>query len=617
MKKFKAQSQRVLDMMINSIYTNKEIFLRELLSNCSDAIDKLYYLGPESGISGLNRSDFAIEIKVDEINRTLTICDNGIGMSESELENNLGVIAQSGSLQFKSEKDLGEDINIIGQFGVGFYSAFMVADKVEVFTRSYKEEQAFCWVSRGAEGYDIKPCEKASRGTEVVLHLKKDTEEENYSRFLEEYEIRNLVKKYSDYLRYPIKMLVTKYTEASEETPATPYKAEETLNSMVPLWNKKKSEISKETYSSFYRNDFGDYEAPIRIIHYRVEGKVDYKALLFVPSHAPFDFYSKNYEKGLKIYTNGVLISDKCAELLPDYFSFVKGLIDSDLPLNVSRETIQHNYQLKAIASNIESKIKKELAEMRDFAREDYEKFFKAFGLQLKYGVYANWGEKKELLSDLLLFHSVKQDRMITFKEYKESIAEGQKFIYYAVGKTVEGIKASPLCAKVEEQGFDVLCCTEEIDDFVLKAIEKVEDLELKNVESADLGFSEELREEDKDLVDYIKQVLEGKVVKVKTSTHLGKHPVCMGSEGELTLEMEKVFATLPETAGAGAKAQKVLEINVNHPIYTYLKDLFEKDKEKIKEVAEVLYQGALMIAGFPVTAPTQFIDLVCGLIAK
>ncbi len=616
MKKFKTQSQRVLDLMINSIYTHKEIFLRELLSNCSDAIDKLYFKGLEGGVSGLNRSDFAIEIKADKDARTLTVSDNGIGMTAEELDNNLGVIAKSGSLQFKNENDLKDDVNIIGQFGVGFYSAFMVADKVEVVSKAYGATDANVWISGGTEGYDVKPAAREGNGTDVIMHIKPNTEDESYDEYLEEYGLRNLVKKYSDYLRYPIKMTVTKYKPAEEEgKPSEPYTEVETLNSMTPLWNKSKSEISKESYDGFYRSDFNDYEAPIRVIHYKVEGKVDYKALLFIPSHAPYDFYTKSYEKGLKIYTNSVLISDRCPELLPDYFSFVKGLVDSDLPLNVSRETVQHNYRLKAIAANIESKVKKELSEMRDSVREDYEKFFKAFGLQLKYGIYADWGAKKDLLSDLLIFHSAKQDKLVTFKEYAEAAVADQKYIYYAVAKTIDAAKALPQCEKVLNAGYDVLCCTDDIDEFALKAIEKIEDKELKNVENADIGIEDEEREEDKALTDYVKECLGDKVVKVKTSSKLGNHPVCMGSEGALTLEMEKVFAGLPEGANGGAKAEKVLELNVNHPLFAELKRMLAEDKDRLKDTASILYDGALMIAGLPVASPSAFVNLLCDLL--
>jgi len=619
MRKFKTQSQRVLDLMINSIYTHKEIFLRELLSNCSDALDKLYFKGLNGGISGLNRSDFVIRIAVNKDARTLTISDNGIGMTADELDNNLGIIAKSGSLQFKTENDIkADDMSIIGQFGVGFYSAFMVADKVEVVSKAYGTNEANMWISEGTDGYDIQPCEKADYGTDITLHIKPDTEDEKYGEYLEEYEITALVKKYSDYLRYPIKMNVTKYKPAEEEgKPSIPYMEENTLNSMTPLWNRKKSEVSKETYDSFYRDNFPDYEAPIRTIHYSVEGKVDYKALLFIPSHTPYDYYTKAYEKGLKIYTNGVLIDECCKELIPDHFSFVKGIVDSDLPLNISRETIQHNYRIKAIANNIESKIKKELAEMRDMAREDYEKFFKAFGMQLKYGVYADWGANRELLGDLLLFYSVKNDKMVTFKEYTETIAEGQKYIYYATGKTVDAIKVMPKCEKVINAGYDVLCCTDDIDDFAMKALEKIGELELKNVESANLGIEEEERPEDKELCDYIKECLGGKVVKVKTSTKMGEHPLCMGSEGEITLEMEKVFAGLPNEQTRGAKAQKILEINANHSIYNKLKNIFESDKEKVKAYANILYDGAMLLGGLQIENATEFVEGMCKLLAE
>lgn len=611
MKKFKTESQKVLDLMINSIYTHKEIFIRELLSNASDAIDKLYYKSLTDGISGLSREDFGIEIKADKEARTLTISDNGIGMTEDELDKNLGVIARSGSREFKESAEKNDEIGIIGQFGVGFYSAFMVSDKVEVISKAYGEDKAYIWTSNGSDGYDVKESERDGHGSTVILHLRADTEEENYTKFLEEYELRSLVKKYSDYIRYPIKMETTQYKEVDGKEES--YKAEETLNSMVPIWKKNKNEIKKEEYEAFYRDTFYDYEAPARVIHTSAEGKVDYKALLFIPSHPQYDFYTKNFEKGLKLYTDGVLITDCCKDLLPDYFAFVKGLVDSQLTLNVSRETIQHNSQLRFIANNIEKKIKSELLAMLETDRDTYLKFYKGFARQLKFGVYDGFGQNKETLQDLLLFHSVKEDKLVSFKEYVANMLDSQKVIYYATGNSVESIKALPLCEKILDDGYDILCMTEDVDEFVIKIMHDYDGKEFKAISAYDESAAE-VAVENKDLTDFIKDALGDKVTEVKLSSRLKSHPVCLSVKGELSMEMEKVLNQAPD-AQQGIKAEKVLEINAGHEIYSKLQTLFENDKDKLKKVSEVLYNQALLIEGMPVENPTKLASLVCDLI--
>lgn len=611
MKKFKTESQKVLDLMINSIYTHKEIFIRELLSNASDAIDKLYYKSLTDGISGLAREDFAIEIKADKDARTLTISDNGIGMTEDELDKNLGVIARSGSQEFKKNVENTEDINIIGQFGVGFYSAFMVSDRVEVVSKAYGTDEAHVWISNGSDGYEIKPAERDGHGTAITMHIRPDTEEEKYGLFLEEYEIKDLVKKYSDYIRYPIKMETTQYKEVDGKQES--YKAEETLNSMVPLWKKNKNEIKKEEYEAFYRDTFYDYEAPARVIHTSAEGKVDYKALLFIPSHPQFDYYTKNFEKGLRLYTDGVLITDCCKDLLPDYFGFVKGLVDSQLTLNVSRETIQHNSQLRFIANNIEKKIKSELEAMINTDRETYEKFYKGFGRQLKYGIYESYGAKKDVLQDLLMFHSIKEDKLVTLKEYVEKMLESQKGIYYATGNTVEAIKALPLCEKILDDGYDILCLTEDIDEFVIKVMQNYDGKEFKAISAYD-ETSAEVAVENKELTDFIKESLGDKVSEVKLTNRLKSHPVCITTKGELSTEMEKVLNRAPD-AQAGIKSEKVLEINANHPIYEKLVKYFAEDKDKVKKLSEVLFEQAMLIEGVAPENPTHLAALICELV--
>ncbi len=622
MKKFKAESKKVLDLMINSIYTNKEIFLRELLSNASDAIDKLYFKSLQLGTTGLSRSDFHIDISVDRENRILRISDNGIGMTEDELENNLGVIARSGSYDFKHDetaKDAlkADDINIIGQFGVGFYSAFMVSDKVEVVSKAYGSDKAYKWTSNGADGYDITEAEKDSYGTDIILHIKPDDENEDYCKYLEEYSLRQLVKKYSNYITYPIRMMCTKYDYDVPEG-EEPKKTEEleTLNSMVPLWKKNKADITKEEYDAFYKEMFYDGEAPLRTLHFSMEGAVDFKALLFIPSKTPYNYYSRDYEKGLKLYTNGVLITDKCKDLLPDYFSFVRGVVDTDIQLNLSRETVQQSRSLKAIASSIEKKIKQELENMLNEARSEYEEFFKNFGLQLKFGIYQNYGMNKAVLQDLLLFKSVKQDKYVTLKEYLTAMPEDQKFIYYATGKSVDAIKLMPQLDKVTEKGYDVLCMTDDVDEFTVKFINDYESKQFRNVSGNDLGIEDEdAAEEYKELADFMKETLGDKVEKVRISTRIKNHPVCFTAEGDVSIEMEKVFNAMPNANGQ-VKAKKVLELNSASPVVEKLNSMFENDKEKAKELTDVLYQMACIIEGMPVGNPTALTDAVCKLIA-
>lgn len=618
MKQFKAESKKVLDLMINSIYTNKEIFLRELLSNASDAIDKLYFKSIQLGTTGLARSDFHIDITVDRDSRTLTISDNGIGMTEKELENNLGVIAKSGSLDFKQNNQLKEeDINIIGQFGVGFYSAFMVSDKVEVISKAYGEEQAYKWTSNGADGYEIEPTEKATNGTDIVLYIKKDDENDDYCRYLEEYSIKQLVKNYSNYITYPIRMMCTKYDYDVPEG-EEPKKSEqlETLNSMIPLWKKNKTEITDEEYKAFYKEMFYDGEEPCKVIHLSMEGTVDYKALLFIPSVAPYNFYTRDYEKGLKLYTNGVLITNKCKDLLPDYFSFVKGVVDTEVQLNLSRETVQHSKNLKAIATSIEKKIKQELENMLANDREKYETFYKAFGLQLKFGIYQSFGMNKNTLQDLVLFDSAKQDKQVTLKEYVSAMPEDQKYIYYATGKTVDAIKLMPQIDKIFEKGYDVLCMTDDVDEFAVKSINEYADKQFRNISGGDLGIDEEMVETDQDIAQLIKEQLGDKVEKVRISNRIKNHPVCFTAEGDVSLEMEKVMNAMPNSNGM-IKAKRVLEINNESKLAQKLKACYAEDKEKIKPLSDILFGLAEIIEGIQIDNPTAFADKICELLSE
>lgn len=616
MKKFKTESQKVLDIMINSIYTNKEIFLRELVSNASDALDKLAYQSLTDG-SGLDRSTLEIKIKADKERGTLTISDNGVGMSAEELETNLGTIAKSGSEAFKKSLDGAADVDIIGQFGVGFYSAFMVADKVEVLSAK-QDSEAHLWVSRGAEGYEISAAEKPDgRGTTITLTLKTDTDEEQYSKYLNDYTLQSLVKKYSDYIRYPIK-LWTVVSDECDDPDCEEHHHEEifdwqTVNSMTPLWKKNKKDVSAEEYDSFYSDNFFDYEKPLHVVHTSAEGTVDYKALLFFPAHPPFNYYQKSYEKGLKLYTNGVLITDKCADLLPDCYSFVKGLVDSELTLNISRETIQQNRQLKLIAANLEKKITGELSSLLENDREKYEQFWKSFGLQLKFGVYDNWGAKKEQLKDLLLFHSLKQDKLVTLKEYSDSCAEDQQNVYYATGASIESIKNLPQVAKVTEKGFDVLCLTEDVDEFALKVLEKYNEKPFKSVSDESIASSED---ENPDLSAFVKNALGEGIAKVKCCKNSASHPVCLTTEGEISIEMEKVLNSMPNVGEHKVSATKVLEINTAHPVYERLVQWLESDKDKLTNASKVLYQQARLIEGLAVENATELADLVAKFIA-
>ena len=621
-KQFKAESKKLLDMMINSIYTNKDIFLRELISNASDALDKLYYRSLSDNESGFSRDDFKIQLAVDKENRTLTISDNGCGMSREELESNLGTIAKSGSLDFKSGLEEKSEVEIIGQFGVGFYSAFMVSDTVTVVSRVHGADTAYQWESSGADGYTIKETEKDEPGTTITLKIKEKTEEFDYDKYLEQYTLQDIVQKYSDYIRYPIMMDMTesKRKEGSEdeyETVVTPTQ----LNSMVPIWRKNKNEITEEEYEEFYKSKFYDFEKPLLTVHSKTEGQVTYDALLYVPSHAPFDYYTKSYEKGLQLYSNGVLIMDKCADLLPDYFSFVKGLVDSaDLSLNISRETLQQDHILKIIAKNLEKKIKSELEKMLRNKREDYETFYKAFGLQLKYGVYADYGMNKDVLQDLLMFWSSSEKKLVTLKEYVSRMSEEQKSIYFACGETNDKIDMLPQADAVKEKGFEILYCTDDVDEFALQMLREYDGKQFMNIcaDKLDLDTEEEkeeLKKENEDtkaLRDFMKETLGDSVSEVVFTNKLKNYPVCLTSEGMLSLEMEKVLASMPNANGM--KAKIALEINRDHPIAGKLKELFETDKETVKKYTKILYAQGCLIGGKTVENPAEFSELVSEL---
>ena len=632
-KEFKAESKRLLDLMINSIYTHHEIFLRELISNASDAVDKMYYRSLTEN-DGMSREDFYIRLTVDKENGMLTVSDNGCGMTAEELENNLGTIAKSGSLAFKQENEAKEDIDIIGQFGVGFYSAFMVADHVKVVSRPYGSEQAWCWESDGADGYTLEETTKDSFGTDVILTMKKDTEDEKFSDYLESYRLSQLVKKYSDYIRYPIKMVVEgeRLKEGTGKDGKDPkyetYTEDRTLNSMVPIWKKSKSEVTDEDYNRFYQDKFFDYTAPARVIYSSTEGASTYHALMFIPARTPYDYYSRNYEKGLQLYASGVLIMDKCADLLPDYFSFVKGLVDSeDLSLNISREMLQHDRQLRLIASRLEKKIKSELKSMLLNDREKYEDFFKNFGLQLKYGVYSDYGAHKDLLQDLLLFYSSSEKKMVTLEEYVSRMKEGQKYIYYACGETTDRIDRLPQTELLKDKGYEILYLTDDVDEFALRMMMKFDDHEFKNVADKDLGLeteeesseSKKLNEDNSELLRYMKDALGEKVTAVRLSERLKSHPVCLSADGGMSLEMEKVLNAMPGAVpdGQKVKAQRVLEINPAHPIFARLQKLFAENPEQVKEYAGLLYDQALLIEGMPIEDPVAFSNAVCKLMAE
>ena len=624
-KQFKAESKRLLDLMINSIYTNKEIFLRELLSNASDAIDKLYYQSLTDKSIKVNKKDLCIKIEIDKENRLLKIIDTGIGMNKEELENNLGMIAKSGSLQFKEENEKKKDVNIIGQFGVGFYSSFMVSDDVTVISKKYNEEDAYKWESTGAEGYTITKDEKDTYGTTIILKIKSDNEEYNYSDFLDTYTIETLVKKYSDYIRYPIKMNVTRRElKKGSKDEYEDVTKEETLNSMIPLWKKDKNKITEEEYNNFYQSKFYDYENPIKVIHTSVEGMTSYKAILFLPAHAPFDYYSKEYEKGLALYSNGVLIMDKCSDLLPDYFGFVKGVVDSDdLSLNISREILQQDRQLKLIASNIEKKIKSELESMLKDERDKYEKFFKEFGMQLKLGVYNDYGMHKDELKDLLLFYSSKDEKYITLKEYVSSMKDDEENIYYACGETIDKINMLPQVEKVKDKGYNILYLTEYVDEFAIKSLMEYDGKKFVNVseENLDLDTEEEkeeikkINDENKEMLNSMKEIIGSDVSDVRFTHRLKNHPVCLVSEGPVSIEMQKVLNAMPTDQSINAKI--ILEINSSHKIADKLKELYKSDKEKFNEYTKILYSQSRLIEGLSVENPTEISNLICDLLSK
>ena len=632
-KQFKAESKRLLELMINSIYTNREIFLRELISNASDATDKLYYNALKAGQSGLSREELFIDIAADREARTLTISDHGCGMSKDELEQNLGTIAKSGSLAFKKENELAEgDVDIIGQFGVGFYAAFMVAKHVTVVSRAAGSEEAWSWASDGADGYTVTAAERAEAGTTITLQLKDNTENENYDEFLQEYRLRSLIKKYSDYIRYPIKMEVShsrmvegsdKDADGNEKAPEyEEYTEVETLNSMVPIWKKNKKDVTEEEYNEFYKNKFGDYENPLRVVSSSVEGAATYHALLFFPARAPFNYYSRDYEKGLQLYSSGVLIMDKCADLLPDYFSFVRGLVDSpDLSLNISRELLQHDRQLKVIATSLEKKIKSELLNLLKNDREKYEQLFKAFGLQMKFGIYSTYGAAKDVLSELLLYTTSAEQKLSTLDEYVDRMKEEQKYIYYACGESVAKLAVLPQNERLKEQGYEVLYLTDDIDEFTLKAMRDYKGKEFRSTSDEDLGIDteeekEEIKkqaEESKDLLGFLKESLGEKVTDVVLTSRLKNCPVCLTAKGGISREMEKVLGAMPGTEEK-VKAQRVLEINAAHPVFETLKALYPANEAKLKDYAEILYTQALLIEGMPVEDPVAYTSAVCNL---
>ncbi|MGG3735804.1 molecular chaperone HtpG [Heyndrickxia coagulans] len=622
-KEFKAESKRLLDMMIHSIYTQKEIFLRELISNASDAIDKIYYKALTDENLTFDKDSYYIKITPDKENRTLTVSDTGIGMTEKELEENLGTIAQSGSLAFKNDNEMKDGYDLIGQFGVGFYSAFMVADEITVISKAAGSDQAYKWQSKGAEGYSIEPCEKDGNGTDIILKLKENTEDEDYDQYLEEYRLRAIVKKYSDFIRYPIKMEVTerRLKEGSEDE-YEEVKEEQTLNSMVPIWRKNKNELTDEDYEQFYMEKHYGFDKPVKHIHIKVDGTVRYNAILYIPEKIPFDYYTPEYEKGLELYANGVLIMEKCPDLLPDYFSFVKGMVDSeDLSLNISREMLQHDRQLKLIAKNIKSKIKRELANLLKENREQYEAFFKSFGRQLKFGVYNEFGAHKEDLQDLLMFYSSKEKKLVTLDEYVSRMPEDQKYIYYATGESIDRIEKLPQTELVLDKGYEILYFTEDIDEFAIKMLMNYKEKEFRSVSSGDLGFeTEDTKEtdaeekENKDLFAFMKEALDGKVKDVRASHRLKSHPVCFTTDGAVSIEMEKVLSAMPN--GQNVKADKVLEINIHHDVFNALKEAFAHDKDKCKLYTNLLYNQARLIEGLEIEDPVAFSNDICKMMA-
>ncbi|MGL5649753.1 MAG: molecular chaperone HtpG [Clostridium sp.] len=618
-KQFRAESKRLLDIVINSIYTNREIFLRELISNASDAIDKIYYKTLSDSTLSFNKGDYFIKLIPNVEKRTLTIKDTGIGMTEEELEENLGVIAKSGSLQFKNDNELKDGYDIIGQFGVGFYSAFLVADHVEVLTKAFGSDKAYLWESDGVDGYTIKEAIKESFGTEITLHLKENSEDENFDEYLNEYKLRSLVKKYSDFIRYPIKIDATKQKlkEGSEDQ-YEEYKEEETINSMVPIWRKNKKELTDEDYDNFYFEKRFGFDKPLKHMHISVDGMISYNSILYIPENTPYDYYTKEYKKGLELYSNGVLIMEKCEELLPDYFGFVKGIVDSqDLSLNISRELLQHDRQLKKIAKNIKNKIKNELESMTKNDRENYDKFYKSFGRVLKFGIYDDFGANKDDLKNLVMFYSSSEKKMVTLKEYVERMKEDQKYIYYASGESIERIEKMPQTEMVLDKGYEILFFTEDVDEFAIKALQNFDEKEFKSVSSGDLGIEDKeeetkVNEENKDLFTGIKEVLDGKVKDVKASSKLKKYPVCLSSEGELSIEMEKILKAMPNNENV--KSEKILEINTNHEVFKAIKEYYEKDKNKFNLYVNLLYNQALLMEGLSVEDPTDFVNDICKL---
>lgn len=621
-KQFKAESKRLLDLMINSIYTHREIFLRELISNASDAIDKIYYKSLSDDNINFNKENFFIKVSIDKENRTIKISDTGIGMSKEELDDNLGVIAKSGSLQFKKENEIKDGFDIIGQFGVGFYSSFLIADKVTVITKSFGSNEAYKWESTGIEGYTIEPSTKDTIGTDIILHVKANTDDENFDEYLNEYKIQSLIKKYSDFIRYPIKMdLTERKLKEGTESEYEDYIEEKVVNSMVPIWRKNKNELTQEDYNNFYKEKHYGFDTPLKHIHLSVDGTVSYNAILYIPENMPYDFYTKDYEKGLELYSNGVMIMNKCSDLVPDYFGFVKGIVDSeDLSLNISREILQHDRQLRFIAKNIKNKIKSELEKMLRTERESYEKFYKAFGRTLKFGVYDNFGAEKEVLQDLLMFYSSKEKKMVNLDEYVTRMAEDQKYIYYAVGESIDRIEKMPQTELLLDKGYEILYFTDDIDEFAIKMLMKYKEKEFKSVSSSDLGIEnndeenkiEENNEENKSLFDAMKEVLNDKISSVKVSNKLKNHPVCLSNEGDLSIEMEKLLNSMPNNQGV--KAEKVLEINTHHEVFTSLKKAYENDKDKFNLYTNLLYNQALLIEGLSISDPVEFTNNICKL---
>lgn len=621
-KEFQAESKRLLEMMINSIYTKKEVFLRELISNASDAIDKIYYKALTDDSLTFQKDQYYIKVIPDKEKRTLTIVDTGIGMTKEELEENLGTIAKSGSLAFKKENELKDGYDIIGQFGVGFYAAFMVADVVTVISKALGSDQAYKWESKGADGFTIEPYEKEEVGTEIILKIKENTEDDNYDEFLDEYRLKQIIKKYSDFIRYPIKMDVKVQKPKNEnENVFEEVVEEQTINSMVPIWRKNKSELTDEDYENFYAEKHYGFDKPLKHIHISVDGTVRYQAILYIPEKTPFNYYTAEYEKGLELYSNGVLIMNKCPDLLPDYFSFVKGMVDSeDLSLNISREMLQHDKQLKIIAKNIQNKIKRELENLLKNEREKYEKFYEAFGRQLKYGVYSDFGANKETLQDLLMFYSSKEKKLVTLQEYVSRMPEEQKYIYYATGDSYERIEKLPQTELVADKGYEILYLTEDIDEFAIKMLMTYKEKEFKSVSSGDLGISEEenkkeTEKEHKELFEQMKSILGDKVKDVRASKRLKTHPVCLSTDGEITIEMEKVLNAMPNSQNI--KAEKVLEINTDHEVFQTLKAAYENDQEKLKLFTNILYNQALIIEGLPVQDPVEFTNDICKIMVS